>query len=131
MDKIVIRRVTPTSNPSLVSKFELDPRRLPVVFLLNNTDGSMKPYEKFDEKTVQKYVRISLKPAEEDDDDYDEKGDERTKFGNLIRKFLKATTLLENAELNKLNDNANAGKNLAEEKKKEEIKQFLTKYLKF
>ncbi len=88
-DRIVIRRIV--SNPYLANKFGIDLKdtsHLPVIYLVNNTkNSSLKAYEKFDLKLVERFAR-NLKQSFEIDNEAVRTTDERKKYSIMIKKFI-------------------------------------------
>lgn len=70
---MVIRRTTVESNLFLVDQFKIDRQKLPVVFLIYNSKGSMKRYVEFSEEFVGKKIDSSL--------------DKRMMFKKMIEEF--------------------------------------------
>lgn len=98
-----------------------------MVYLIHNTENSLKQHEIFNEALLNKYTSVNtqvkgnIEDVDDDDDDYDDAKSDRYKYARFIRKFIKLNNLMSKDELNKMKDNANAGKALAEEIKKEKL----------
>lgn len=130
-DRIAIRRVV--SNPTLNSKFEIiDNTKKPIIYLINNTHISknlaMKSFEKFDKNLVDRYAKnLGQFTILNDDEENIKSSDDRQMYSSMIRKFIKITDLLSNAELENLNHNQNAAQVHAEELNKAVAQSYLTK----
>jgi hypothetical protein len=144
-DKLVIRRTTLEANPTIFSKFDVDTRFLPLMFLVNNTAGSgtLKQYEKFNEATLKRYMladskssgtdthtNVSFENVDADDDDHLDEvlkstTDLRKKFAKMIRVFMKHANLVPHDELNQLHTAMNAAKEHDKEVKKQDVKAYL------
>ena len=130
-DRILIRRTTPDSNPTLVNKFGLDPNRLPIIYVVNNTkETTMKPYELFDQKLINRYQTEYLKMLDKnqpisEENDVKENDNDRVRLGKMIHSFIKYANLITKEESTKIKDNANAGEKYELEMKKNEAQPYL------
>jgi hypothetical protein len=123
----------------MFTKFDVDLRYLPVMFLVNNTVGSLKSYEKFDEAALKRYMQadskeinnnISFEQIDTEDEDHlaeelKTTSDHRQKFAKMIRLFMKHAKLVPHDDLKRLQTDMNAAKEHNKEVKKQDVKEYL------
>ena len=139
-----MRRTTMDTNPFLFNKLELDERRLPQMFLVNNTSNGVKqPYEMLDEKTLKKYLKKTdpnLNVEEYDrllDDGLDEdhidealksaSGDARLKFAKILRVLFEMMSVLSSGELERFENDMNAARDHDKKARVHQVKDNLKK----
>lgn len=140
-DRLIIRRTTQTANPSALIRLDADPRKLPLIYIVNNTKSSAVPVntvpaELLTDALVKRYKDSIIVDFESDDEEAvdntyvaaDSKDEERSRFGRLLRAFIKTNSLLTPDETNKIKDHVNAVVEHRDKMKKEEGQIYLAKY---
>jgi hypothetical protein len=144
-DKIIVRRTNHDVNQYMFDMFQVDPDRdTPVLYLINNTQGSIKKYERFGDELLKKYVRpnhaeIGAVGGEgvdvhadlldnDDDNESSMRGDDmRHKYLRMMRLFVRHHKLVSDDKVKKLRDDAQAGNKHDKQMKKAEADAYLTK----
>ncbi|CAF0737484.1 unnamed protein product [Brachionus calyciflorus] len=106
-DNLIIRRTTEESNPLLIQKLNVNLRKLPIIFLIENSKGSLKKYESFSDS--KKFIP----------NDLDSKLDEREKFKRMIEKFINDNISVLNNMENKIQIIDDKVDDIADEKSQE------------
>jgi thiol oxidase len=130
-DRVLIRRITPDSNPTLVNKFGIDTNRLPVIYLVNNTkETTMKPYELFDQKLINRYQTEYLKISNKnqpisEEEDVKENDNDRVRLGKMIHSFINYANLITKEESTQIKENSKASEKFELEVKNNEAQPYL------
>lgn len=139
-DRLIIRRTTQTANPSALIRLDADPRKLPLIYIVNNTKSSAIPVntvpaELLTEALIKRYKDAIIVDFESDDEESsndntyvaDSNDEERSRFGRLLRTFIKTNNLLTPDEANKIREHVNAVVEHRDKIKKEEGQIYLAK----
>jgi hypothetical protein len=141
-EKIIVRRSTPDANQYMFDMFQVDAARdTPVIFLINNTQGSIKKYERFGDELLKKYVRpnhaeigdgvgvdVHADLVNDDDNESSMKGDDpRHKYLRMLRLFVRHHKIASDDKVNKMREDAHAGNKHEQQMKKAEADAYLTK----
>lgn len=126
-----------------MNKLEIDERKLPQIYLINNTSQYKIVPERLTQSLIETYkknlqlnqqqtvdfdIEEDKNPEDDDDEDINPKEkDERVKFSKLIRNFIKLNNLLTNEEAKNHQDHVNAAQLHAQQVKKDQIESYLPK----
>ena len=92
-DRVIIRRATLQSNPSLSKQFKIDSNQLPVVYLITKDNANIK-YDLFDNIFISRYkAENNIKDISNSDSSH---YDIRQKIAEMILTFLNLQTKLVN-----------------------------------
>lgn len=139
-DRLIIRRITQTSNPSAIIRLDVDVRKMPAIYIVNNTKSSAIPVntvpaEKLTDALVKRYKQSISVDFESDDDDLagdlagdvDTHDEERSRMSRLLRSFIKVNSLLTPEETNQIKEHLDAVNQHRDKVKKEEGEVYLAK----
>jgi hypothetical protein len=122
----------------------VDTRKLPAIYMINNTEKLKINAERLTDQLVESYRKALLAEGNQanvdfdldDDNDEDIEADElidakskddRVKFSRLIRRFVKLIRLVNHEEANQLKNQVNAVQVHAQQMKKEQVLSHLEK----
>jgi thiol-disulfide isomerase/thioredoxin len=102
IDNILIRRIVPSSNPTLTNKFGINRNFLPVIYLVKNIKTTVIDYELFDQKLLKnyqnEYIKILNTNLTINDNEELKNENDYIQLKKMIFKFIEYSNLVKNED---------------------------------